>query len=57
MVIPDAEQGISYGMLAFRAKGKVIVGFVLSCDCCPGGFADLGDRLLCLPFGFRELLG
>ncbi len=26
-VIPDAEQGISYGMPAFRVKGKVVAGF------------------------------
>lgn len=26
-VIPDAEQGLSYGMPAFRLEGKVIAGF------------------------------
>ena len=26
-VIPDAEQGISYGLPAFRLNGKVIAGF------------------------------
>jgi uncharacterized protein YdhG (YjbR/CyaY superfamily) len=26
-VIPEAEQGISYGMPAFRVKGKVVAGF------------------------------
>ncbi len=26
-VIPDAEEGISYGLPAFRLKGKVIAGF------------------------------
>ncbi len=26
-VIPDAEQCISYGMPAFRLRGKVIAGF------------------------------
>jgi uncharacterized protein YdhG (YjbR/CyaY superfamily) len=26
-VIPDAEQGISYGMPAFRVNGQVIAGF------------------------------
>ncbi|MGO9557670.1 MAG: iron chaperone [Acidimicrobiales bacterium] len=26
-VIPDAEEGISYGMPAFRVRGKVIAGF------------------------------
>ena len=26
-VIPDAEQGISYGMPAFRVRGKVVAGF------------------------------
>ncbi len=26
-VIPDAEQGISYGLPAFRQKGKVVAGF------------------------------
>ena len=26
-IIPDAEQGISYGMPAFRLRGKVIAGF------------------------------
>ena len=26
-VIPDAEQGISYGMPAFRIDGKVVAGF------------------------------
>jgi uncharacterized protein YdhG (YjbR/CyaY superfamily) len=26
-IIPDAEQGISYGMPAFRLHGKVIAGF------------------------------
>src|SRR5579872_6300598 len=26
-VIPDAEQGISYGMPAFRLNGKVVAGF------------------------------
>jgi uncharacterized protein YdhG (YjbR/CyaY superfamily) len=25
--IPDAEQGISYGMPAFRVRGKVVAGF------------------------------
>jgi uncharacterized protein YdhG (YjbR/CyaY superfamily) len=27
VVIPDAEQGISYGMPAFRVHGKTIAGF------------------------------
>ena len=26
-VVPDAEQGISYGLPAFRHRGKVIAGF------------------------------
>jgi uncharacterized protein YdhG (YjbR/CyaY superfamily) len=26
-VIPDAEQGISYGMPAFRLRGKTVAGF------------------------------
>lgn len=26
-IVPDAEQGISYGMPAFRLHGKVIAGF------------------------------
>ena len=26
-VIPDAEQGISYGMPAFRIRGKTVAGF------------------------------
>jgi uncharacterized protein YdhG (YjbR/CyaY superfamily) len=26
-VIPDAEQGISYGMPAFRSQGKTVAGF------------------------------
>jgi uncharacterized protein YdhG (YjbR/CyaY superfamily) len=26
-VIPDAEEGISYGMPAFRVNGKVVAGF------------------------------
>ena len=26
-VVPDAEQGISYGMPAFRVDGKVVAGF------------------------------
>ena len=26
-VVPDAEQGISYGVPAFRVQGKVIAGF------------------------------
>jgi uncharacterized protein YdhG (YjbR/CyaY superfamily) len=26
-VIPDAEQGISYGVPAFRLRGKVVAGF------------------------------
>jgi uncharacterized protein YdhG (YjbR/CyaY superfamily) len=26
-VIPDAEQGISYGVPAFRLEGKVVAGF------------------------------
>lgn len=26
-IIPDAEQGISYGMPAFRVNGKVVAGF------------------------------
>jgi len=26
-VVPDAEQGISYGMPAFRVQGKVVAGF------------------------------
>ena len=26
-VIPDAEQGISYGMPAFRVQGKTVAGF------------------------------
>jgi uncharacterized protein YdhG (YjbR/CyaY superfamily) len=26
-VMPDAEQGLSYGMPAFRVEGKVIAGF------------------------------
>ena len=26
-VIPEAEQGVSYGMPAFRVKGKVVAGF------------------------------
>lgn len=27
VVIPDAEEGISYGMPAFRLNGKVVAGF------------------------------
>lgn len=26
-VVPDAEEGISYGLPAFRVKGKVVAGF------------------------------
>jgi uncharacterized protein YdhG (YjbR/CyaY superfamily) len=26
-IVPDAEQGISYGLAAFRLRGKVIAGF------------------------------
>jgi uncharacterized protein YdhG (YjbR/CyaY superfamily) len=26
-IVPDAEQGISYGMPAFRVQGKVVAGF------------------------------
>ena len=26
-VVPDAEEGISYGMPAFRVEGKVVAGF------------------------------
>lgn len=26
-VVPDAEEGISYGMPAFRVRGKVVAGF------------------------------
>jgi uncharacterized protein YdhG (YjbR/CyaY superfamily) len=26
-IVPEAEQGISYGMPAFRLKGKVVAGF------------------------------
>jgi uncharacterized protein YdhG (YjbR/CyaY superfamily) len=26
-VVPDADQGISYGMPAFRVNGKVVAGF------------------------------
>lgn len=26
-IVPDAEQGLSYGMPAFRLRGKVIAGF------------------------------
>jgi uncharacterized protein YdhG (YjbR/CyaY superfamily) len=26
-VVPDAEQGVSYGMPAFRVNGKVVAGF------------------------------
>jgi uncharacterized protein YdhG (YjbR/CyaY superfamily) len=26
-IVPDAEQGISYGMPAFRLNGKVVAGF------------------------------
>jgi uncharacterized protein YdhG (YjbR/CyaY superfamily) len=26
-IVPDAEQGISYGMPAFKLRGKVIAGF------------------------------
>jgi uncharacterized protein YdhG (YjbR/CyaY superfamily) len=26
-ILPDAEQGISYGMPAFKVRGKVIAGF------------------------------
>jgi uncharacterized protein YdhG (YjbR/CyaY superfamily) len=26
-IVPDAEQGISYGLPAFRLRGKVIAGF------------------------------
>ena len=26
-VVPDAEEGISYGMPAFRLRGKVVAGF------------------------------
>jgi uncharacterized protein YdhG (YjbR/CyaY superfamily) len=29
-IIPDAEQGISYGMPAFRVQGHVIAGFAAS---------------------------
>ena len=27
-VVPEAEQGISYGLPAFRVRGKVVAGFV-----------------------------
>jgi uncharacterized protein YdhG (YjbR/CyaY superfamily) len=26
-IVPDAEQGISYGMPAFRLRGKTVAGF------------------------------
>lgn len=26
-IVPDAEQGISYGLPAFRVRGKVVAGF------------------------------
>jgi uncharacterized protein YdhG (YjbR/CyaY superfamily) len=26
-IVPDAEQGISYGMPAFRLRGKIVAGF------------------------------
>jgi uncharacterized protein YdhG (YjbR/CyaY superfamily) len=29
-VIPDAEQGISYGVPAFKVRGKTIAGFAAS---------------------------
>jgi uncharacterized protein YdhG (YjbR/CyaY superfamily) len=50
-VVPDAEQGISYGMPAFRVDGKVVAGFAafskhLSYLPHSGGvLADLGDRV------------
>lgn len=31
-VVPDAEQGISYGVPAFRIGGKVVVGFAAHKD-------------------------
>ncbi len=27
-IVPDAEQGISYGMPAFKLRGKTIAGFL-----------------------------
>ena len=43
-VIPDAEQGISYGMPAFRLHGKTIAGF-----------AAFKDHLSYLPHSGRVL--
>jgi hypothetical protein len=31
-IVPDAEQCISYGMPAFKLRGKTIAGFALSRD-------------------------
>ena len=33
-IVPDAEEGISYGMPAFRLNGKPIAGFSASKDHC-----------------------
>ncbi len=43
-VIPDAEQGISYGMPAFRLQGKTVAGF-----------AAFKDHLSYLPHSGRVL--
>jgi uncharacterized protein YdhG (YjbR/CyaY superfamily) len=51
LAVVDAEQGISYGMPAFRVDGKVVAGFAafskhLSYLPHSGGvLADLGDRI------------
>lgn len=50
-VVPDAEQGVSYGMPSFRVDGKVVAGFAafrkhLSYLPHSGDvLADLGDRI------------
>lgn len=33
-IVPDAEECISYGMPAFRLRGKVIAGFIARADGC-----------------------
>lgn len=50
-VVPDAVEGISYGMPAFRLRGKVIAGFMTRADGCSylpfsaRTLATLGDAL------------
>lgn len=49
-VVPDAEETISYGMPAFRYKGKYLLGFAvstghLSLHPTPEPIAELKDKL------------